>query len=122
MNRTREIVLRHNENFITLEFSGLNYANPSHTYYKYRLQNFDEGWVESNATSLGRAVYTGLRPGKYKFEVYAANGDKIWCKEPARLTIVVKPPFWATYYAMAFYILAFGGLVFYFFRLYIRKE
>ena len=122
LNRTREIVLRHNENFITLEFSGLNYANPSHTYYKYRLQNFDEGWVESNATSLGRAVYTGLRPGKYKFEVYAANGDKIWCKEPARLTIVVKPPFWATYYAMAFYILAFGGLVFYFFRLYIRKE
>ena len=54
--------------------------------------------------------------------MYAANGDKIWCKEPARLTIVVKPPFWATYYAMAFYILAFGGLVFYFFRLYIRKE
>lgn len=122
LNRTREIELQHNENFITLEFSGLNYVNPSHTYYRYRLQNFDEGWVESNVTGLGQAVYTGLRPGRYKFEVYAANGDKIWCKEPARLTIVVKPPFWATYYAMAFYVLAFGILVFYLFRWYVQKE
>lgn len=118
----REIVLQHDENFITLEFSGLNYSNPAHTYYKYRLRNIDEGWVETNAVSQGRAVYTGLRPGTYDFEVYAANGDKVWSHEPARLTIVVKPPFWATYYALAVYILVGAALVYYAFRTYIHRE
>lgn len=93
MNRTDKIELRYDENFISIEFSGLNYANPDHTYYKYRLKNYEEGWVESHATAQGRAVYTGLRPGEYEFEVYAANGDKVWSKEPARLSIVVHPPF-----------------------------
>lgn len=122
LSRTEEIALRHNENFIALEFSGLNYANPSHTYYKYKLFNFDEKWVESLAVNAGRAVYTNLRPGKYRFEVYAANGDKVWSKHPAVLTIVVKPPFWATYWAMAFYVLVLGCLVYYLFRLYRQKE
>ena len=75
MTRTDKIELRYDENFISIAFSGLNYANPSHTYYKYRLKNYEEGWTETRAASLGRAVYTGLRPGTYEFEVYAANGD-----------------------------------------------
>ena len=83
--------LRHDENFISMAFPGLNYANPSHTYYKYRLKNYEEGWTETRAASLGRAVYTGLRPGTYELEVYAAGGDKAWSKEPARLSIVVPP-------------------------------
>ena len=56
LNRTREIVLRHNENFITLEFSGLNYANPSHTYYKLPSSEFltRAGW------RVMRQVWGGL--------------------------------------------------------------
>ena len=122
MNRTDKIELRYDENFISIEFSGLNYANPDHTYYKYRLKNYEEGWVESHATAQGRAVYTGLRPGEYEFEVYAANGDKVWSKEPARLSIVVHPPFWATYYAMAVYVLMVVGMVYWISRMYVHRE
>ena len=100
----------------------MNYANPSHTYYKYRLKNYEEGWTETRAASLGRAVYTGLRPGTYEFEVYAANGDKVWSKEPARLSIVVHPPFWETYYAMAVYVLVAIGMVYWLSRMYVRRE
>lgn len=70
----------------------------------------------------GRAVYTGLRPGEYEFEVYAANGDKVWSKEPARLSIVVHPPFWATYYAMAVYVLMVVGMVYWISRMYVHRE
>ena len=122
MNRTDKIELRYDENFISIEFSGLNYANPDHTYYKYRLKNYEEGWVESPAAALGRAVYTGLRPGEYEFEVYAANGDKVWSKEPARLAIVVHPPFWATYYALAVYVLMAAGMVYWISKMYVRWE
>ena len=122
MTRTDKIELRYDENFISIAFSGLNYANPSHTYYKYRLKNYEEGWTETRAASLGRAVYTGLRPGTYEFEVYAANGDKVWSKEPARLSIVVHPPFWETYYAMAVYVLVAIGMVYWLSRMYVRRE
>ena len=78
--------------------------------------------MESHATAQGRAVYTGLRPGEYEFEVYAANGDKVWSKEPARLSIVVHPPFWATYYAMAVYVLMVVGMVYWISRMYVHRE
>jgi len=100
-----EIRLRYNENFLTLEFSGLNYVNPSHTYFKYRLENYDNDWNEVVTTGLGSASYTGLAPGKYRFVVYTANNDKVWGDEPAVITIVVTPPFWATGYAYALYTL-----------------
>ena len=122
MNRTDKIELRYDENFISIEFSGFNYANPDHTYYKYRLKNYEEGWLESHATAQARAVYTGLRPGEYEFEVYAADGDKVWSKEPARLSIVVHPPFWATYYAMAVYVLMVVGMVYWISRMYVHRE
>ena len=46
VDRTSEIRLRHDENFVMIEFSGLNYVNPSHTYYKYKLLNYDKEWNE----------------------------------------------------------------------------
>lgn len=122
VNRMGKITLSHDENFITIEFSGLNYANPSHTYYRYRLKNHEDAWVETQASGSGRAVYTGLRPGNYEFEVYAANGDKVWSEEPARLSIIVRSPFWATYYAMIIYALLAVGMVYGLIRWYTRHE
>ena len=113
INHTSEIRLRHDENFITIEFSGLNFVNPSHTYYKYKLQNYDKEWNEVAASGSGRATYTGLQPGKYEFVVFTANSDKIWGQRAATLTIVVEPPFWATPWAIACYVLLAGGLTAY---------
>lgn len=98
------IRLKHNQNFFTIEFSGLNFVNPSHTYYKYKLQNFDKNWTETTCNGLGKATYTNIQPGEYKFILYTANSDKIWGKTPAELTIIIAPPFWATGYAIGFYI------------------
>ncbi len=105
MHSAREIRLSYKENFLTLEFSGLNYVNPSHTYFKYKLENYDNDWNEVVTTGLGSASYTGLAPGKYRFVVYTANNDKVWGDESAAITIVVMPPFWATGLAYVIYIL-----------------
>lgn len=111
LNRTSRIVLKYNENFITISFSALNYVNPSRSYYKYRLDNYDKDWNEVITNGMGQATYTGLRPGTYKFQVYAANSDKMWGKSPAEMIIVVEPPFWITPYAIAFYILIFIAII-----------
>ena len=46
------------------------------------LKNFDEDWNEISGNELGKATYTGLRPGKYNFIVYTANNDKVWGEIP----------------------------------------
>jgi len=107
INEAEEIRLKYNENFITLEFAGLNYANPSKTFFRYRLEDYDQNWVEIQADGLGRANYTGLPPGNYTFKVYAANNDKVWGDEYASLNIVITPPVWATVWAKLLYTALF---------------
>ena len=121
VSHIREIKLNYKENFITFEFSGLNYVNPSHTYYRYRLENFDKNWNEISASALGTASYTGLQPGKYKLVVYTANNDKIWSDEPAEISVVIYPPFWATLYAYFFYVLLMTTLLFFIMK-FIQKR
>lgn len=113
INNTREIKLNYRENFITFEFSGLNYVNPSHTYYRYKLENFDKNWNETATSGRGVASYTGLRPGKYKLVVYTANNDKVWSDEPAEILLIITPPFWATGYAYIFYFLLLAIILFF---------
>ena len=112
LSTTRKIVLEHDENFITVLFSGLNFDMPHHTYYKYRLQGVNNDWIViSPQDGIGRANYTDLSPGTYKLEVYSAGLDKVWSKQSATLEIEVLAPLWATWWAKLLYLLAFIALM-----------
>lgn len=121
INNTSAIELSYKENFISIEFAGLNYVNPSHTYYKYKLENYDKDWREIKSSGVGTASYTGLQPGEYKFIVYTANNDKVWGNLPSEMIIIIKPPFWTTIYAYIFYAILFLILVSFLFR-YLSKR
>lgn len=113
LNEAKSISLKHDENFISLEFAGLNYAVPSRTFFKYMLENYDQDWTEVQADGLGRANYTGLPPGKYVFKVYTANNDKVWGETFHSLEIEIMPPFWASIWAKILYFLLFlAGLLY----------
>ena len=75
LGQMEHLDLRHDETFLTFEFSNLNYTNPSHTVYRYRLENFDREWTEIHARGTGSATYTLLEPGDYVFRVTAADND-----------------------------------------------
>lgn len=112
LSTTKKIVLEHDENFITVHFSGLNFDMPHHTYYKYRLQGVNNDWIViSPQDGIGRANYTDLSPGTYKLEVYSAGLDKVWSKQSATLEIEVLAPLWATWWAKLLYSLAFFALM-----------
>ena len=112
LSTTRKIVLEHDENFITVHFSGLNFDMPHHTYYKYRLQGVNNDWIViSPQDGIGRANYTDLSPGTYKLEVYSAGLDKVWSKQSATLEIEVLAPLWATWWAKLLYLLVFFALI-----------
>ena len=109
-----KVVLKHNENFITVQFSGLNFDMPNHTYFKYRLKGSNEHWIEiSPQDGVGKASYTDLEPGTYELEVYSAGFDKKWSDHPIALQIVVEAPLWATWWAKTIYVFLFLGILVY---------
>ncbi len=120
---TERVDLNYNENFFTINFSALNFVNPSKTYYAYKLEGFDHDWIEQVSThGFGAATYNNLNPGTYRFRVRSANNDKVWCAQETTLTIVINPPFWNTIYARAFYVLLGIALVFAAVYYFLRKS
>ncbi|MDR0697941.1 MAG: response regulator [Tannerella sp.] len=104
ISSTKELKLRHNQNFFTFEFSALNYINPTQTYYRYQLEGVDDSRHETITTNgLLRINYTNVPPGAYTLKVYAANNDMEWNDECVEIKIVIMPPFWKTSIAYMLY-------------------
>nr|WP_314898082.1 ATP-binding protein [uncultured Flavobacterium sp.] len=102
---TNRVALNYNQNFISIDFSALNYVNPTQTYYRYRLEGVDDNWREIVAQNgTGSATYTNLAPGTYILKVKAASNSREWSKEYAKIRIVVNPPFWKTPIAYVLYL------------------
>ena len=114
-NWGESITINHDETFITFEFSNLNYANPSHTAYMYKLENFDKEWRRSTDQGPGKAQYTYLEPGTYVFMVKAADNDTDW-SPVASVKISIRPPFYKSVTAYIIYalMLIFGISLFIF--------
>lgn len=111
MPYTQSIHLKYNENVVTFKVSGLNYVNPSRTYYRYMLEGYDNTWTEICQNRQPAAIsYSKLPPGKYKFLIYTANNDKRWSPLPATVYIDIAPPLWSSLPAKITYILLFIGL------------
>lgn len=115
-----EIVLKHRQNVISFEFASLHYSYPLKNLHKYKLENFNEEWVEIGNSR--RANYTNLDPGEYVFKVKVANSDGIWSDEVAQIKVIVEPPFWRTWwFVLIVYILFPLMLVYVFVRYRINQ-
>jgi signal transduction histidine kinase len=88
------VVLSHDQNFFSFEFSLLDFTAPEKNRYRYRLEGFDERWIP--AGSRRYASYTNLDGGEYVFRVQGSNSDGVWNTKGASFTVRVQPPFWAT--------------------------
>lgn len=92
---TREIELSYKQNDISFSYGTLNYISARSDNYYYKLHGFDEEWV--NVGNKRDAVYTNLDPGKYTFEVKALDIDHNWSVEPAKIDIIITPPWYGTF-------------------------
>ena len=93
----REITLSSRHSVFSIEFSALHYAAPKRNRFAYKLDGFDQQWVNADAGKRF-ATYTNLDPGQYVFRVRAANKDGVWSETPAMLTITIEPPVWGTWW------------------------
>jgi signal transduction histidine kinase/DNA-binding response OmpR family regulator len=67
------------------------------------LKGADKTWRESGAGNV--ANYTQLRPGHYTLLMNATALNGLWSSTVVELAIVVRPPFWATWWAYVLYAL-----------------
>lgn len=74
---------------VELHFAGLSYLMPQKMRYRYRLDGFDEGWVERGTMRF--VQFTNLAPGNYRFRVIAANPEGEWGSEEASLAFRIEP-------------------------------
>lgn len=122
LSYTRHLYLKHNENFIEMKFSALDYDTPQHTHYRYRLEGVDKTWnLTSEPTGICTASYTSLTPGRYTLQVQAAMGSTPW-GSAAEWQITVEPPLWKTWWAYAIYLIAALALLYYIIELYIADK
>jgi ligand-binding sensor domain-containing protein/serine phosphatase RsbU (regulator of sigma subunit) len=101
-HKKRHIELPFNKNFITFEIAALDYTEPSKNRYRYKMENFNDQWVYTDANNR-KAPYTGLPPGDYVFVVQGTNNDGVW-SDPLRLTLIIHPPWYRTIVAYISYV------------------
>lgn len=109
IDKVRSVTLNYDENFLTFDFSSLNFVNPSQTYFRYRLEGADKKWNEITSNKgQGSVVYNNLLPGEYTFRVMSAGNDHVWSPESV-FHVSIRPPFWTTAWAFVLYFLCLIG-------------
>jgi signal transduction histidine kinase/ligand-binding sensor domain-containing protein len=109
-NNSKNIVLKFNQNNISINYIGIHYANPASNKFVYKLENYDDNWREVGSVRM--AYYYNLPPGDYTFRVKAANSNGVWNETGASIHFSITPPWWRTWWAYAIYGLLFILVVF----------
>jgi signal transduction histidine kinase/ligand-binding sensor domain-containing protein len=110
LDQIEEVELDYDQRDIEFDFVAFHYTDPESNEYAYKLEGWNDDWVYiGNKRS---ASFTNLDPGEYTLRVKAANSDGVWNEEGTSLTLVVTPPFWATWWFRILAVLAFAGVIF----------
>ncbi len=91
--------LKHTNNYLTFDFTGISHSAPHAILYRYMLNGFDE-----EALPLTRAnftTYSNLPHGEYEFEVEAINKWGVPSTQKTTFSFRINPPFWLTWWFYA---------------------
>jgi ligand-binding sensor domain-containing protein/serine phosphatase RsbU (regulator of sigma subunit) len=97
------ITLSYKDNVASFEFAALNYYNTFKNLYAYKLEGFNDNWIQLGTER--KATFTNLDAGEYTLHVKGSNNDGVWNDDGTSLTLVVTPPWWKTKLAYSGYAL-----------------
>jgi serine phosphatase RsbU (regulator of sigma subunit) len=117
---TKRIELGYTDRFFSFGFAALNFSHPERNAYRYKMEPFDEEWRHTDAKNP-YAPYTNLPPGTYKFMVMGANNDGLWNNEPAIIEVVMRPPWWATWWFRILAVAFVGGGIYMYYLNRLRR-
>jgi diguanylate cyclase (GGDEF)-like protein len=101
---------------VEITFQSPSFVAPERMQIRYRLQGVDRDWME--VATRRSAAYANLGPGKYHFEVRAANSDGRANKDATSLDFEILPHYYQTYWFRGLCALCVGLLVW---RIYLSR-
>jgi ligand-binding sensor domain-containing protein/signal transduction histidine kinase len=93
---TRSVTVPPHRERLEIHFTSLNLGSPERARFLYRLEGHESEWVEAGPTRFAR--YARLPPGRYNFQVKAANEDDVWNEIGRSVAVTVLPPLWRTWW------------------------
>jgi len=109
INKTKSLILQHDENTLALRLSVINYSN-NNIQHCWILENFDKDWRCHQST---KATYTNLPPGKYVFKIRVFDPDFSENVVERELKVIVLKPWWFSNWAWLGYFLFFALILFF---------
>jgi ligand-binding sensor domain-containing protein/signal transduction histidine kinase len=117
-----EIDLSYNDNFLSFEFSALDFHEPSKNQYQYILEGFDSKWTKAGNRRF--ASYTNLPHGTYTFHLKASNYDGVTNDTELTFILRIHPPWWKTWWSRTLFItiISIIAAAFYYLRIGILEK
>ncbi|MGB3947026.1 MAG: two-component regulator propeller domain-containing protein [Bacteroidia bacterium] len=84
--------LSHDNNNITIYFSGVCLTNPAKVKYSHILEGFEKTWSPYSKERL--VTYSNLPPGSYTFRLISANNEGLWNRASVDFKFTIDKPFW----------------------------
>lgn len=127
LHDNQPLPLSHDQNSLIFEFAALDLTHPAQNQYRYQLLHssrwsrpVSDVWME--LSTRNSVQLANLHPGNYVLRVLGSNNEGIWSQQPAEVQITVRPPWWATTWAYALYVLLTGLAVLAYFRFRLQRR
>jgi signal transduction histidine kinase/ligand-binding sensor domain-containing protein/CheY-like chemotaxis protein len=89
---------------LTVTTQALSFVDPARNTYRFRLQGFDPGWVETGTRNVRE--FSVLEPGSYTLLASGRTGDGPWSAPFEAFTLRVAAAPWDTTWARVLYAIA----------------
>lgn len=113
------IELKYDDNSIVFYLASLEYTNPQKNKFMYYIEGLTDSWIKIGNRNF--ITFNNLPHGIYKLKVKASNNDELWSSNEASLVIIVKPPFYKTWWAYILYVLFFLFSIYAYVRYRVRR-
>jgi signal transduction histidine kinase/DNA-binding response OmpR family regulator len=117
---TKEIDLKYNQNYLTFEFSSLNYKRESDIQYSCKLEGLETEW--NDIGDENKITYTNLTHGSYDFKVKAYDSGMHSNFEEVSIKVKIHPPFWKTTIAYILYYILLSFSLYKLYNYFLRQE
>ena len=108
ISRGSPVKLEYRQNFFSIDFSSPFHRESSTIQYAYKLDGVDKDWVYCGNKQT--AAYTNVPDGEYIFTVKSTDGSSNWMNTTTSLAIIIKPPFWKTFWFVSLVMALLGVL------------
>ncbi|MEO7445286.1 MAG: two-component regulator propeller domain-containing protein [Ferruginibacter sp.] len=106
--RDNSLQLKPAQNFISFEFTGLDYTQTENLKYAYKLEGADKDWI--NIGSRRFVTYSNLAAGDYTMMLKAINGEGQWSNQQDMFKFHLPPVFWKSWWfrLLALFLITIG--------------